>query len=761
MTQSTRIVIAGAGTGKTYTLVESYVECLKRFKPSEILAITFTQKAAAEMRARVISRVQNSGQSARALLSAPICTFHALCAQIVGNAFGDFELLSPYDDQKICLKIAEEVILRSLDNDSVNIGKLVARFQIRQFGDTPGLREVLVSLLQNIREQGLEPKHISYPQVLAQQDQELLKNIRETYEIFRDIKPKGAAQKRLENFGLALTKFHKLYPGEEYIVAAAFRDMRGCLSGRFGNDELRNNLVNAVVAFGSFLCTQATKPDAKALAGLLIEYASQVDIHKRETKQLGFSDLLYFSKQLSHTQQDRFRCILVDEYQDTSPIQEQLIRALSENSELFVVGDPKQSIYGFRGADATVFDRVAGDKESLKLSRRSQGALIEFVNLVAHATIPGFDQTQALEALHEHHGQAGAILKQDWAKKIEELLSESCHPGLDPGSSTGPRLKAGVTCKPNDIVILVRRIKSAYPMAQELQKLGVPVRIEGGDNFYSRLEVSDFSAALYLLIKPEDPYAKLTLMRSPFCDTTDTDLIDWKTYKLPNLFIKLREQLGKIRIAEIIDRLLTDGGYLESLKQDPEKEQKLANIFKLRTLLIDALENYEEKITNLWQMLDRPPKESLAETFSHKEQAVRIMTFHQSKGLEFPVVCLADLASTQPSESSSIAFDPAVGLAVSHKNRPIALCAPQNSTEKKQFPTPIDAVRQKLRSKAEAEVPRLLYVGLTRAKKACYIIDLEQPDRGTSMMRLIKKARESNPKCFDELMPGFNLPTHA
>ncbi len=688
MNSQPRIVIAGAGTGKTYTLVETYLDALKRYRPSEILAITFTQKAAAEMRARVIARTSELSLSPRGLLSAPICTFHALCAQIVGDSLGEFELLSPADDERRCLQIAEQVILGMLDTREIEMGALLTRFQIRGTSDTPGLRDILVSLLSQIRESGLEPK---------------------------DVKPIFAPEPLEDN---------------EIAIAAQFRDLKESVKAQKLSREDKRAALDELLAKGAELCARWTASDSQLVCDLLIAYATRLDSIRLETKKLGFSDLLHLSKQFIPSQRTRFKCVLVDEYQDTSPIQEQIVRLLTREAELFVVGDPKQSIYGFRGADASVFKRVQGTLETLKLSRRSQGAVIDLVNLVAQATIPGFGDAESLEAMHEHHGKAGAMLGKDWAKHVKHVLDSKKH-------------------KLEEIVILVRRIKAARGMAAELEKLGIPARIESGDNFYERQEIADMITALYWLVNPNSPYAKLTLMRSPFCSLPDSALLDWESQPMPAIFDELRAKLGTLRIAEIIDKLISAGGFKEP--------QAIANLFKLRTLVIDVRDNFKEVIEELWERLDTVPKESLATPFTAGEAAIRIMTIHQSKGLEFPVVILADLASTIPSDASRIAFDPEVGLAVSHKNRPIALCAPESTEDRKRFPTPIDLVRQKQRSRAEAELPRLLYVALTRAKQAVYVVNLGEADRGLSLMRLIKQARELNQPLFDELMPELHL----
>jgi ATP-dependent exoDNAse (exonuclease V) beta subunit len=167
-------------------------------------------------------------------------------------------------------------------------------------------------------------------------------------------------------------------------------------------------------------------------------------------------------------------------------------------------------------------------------------------------------------------------------------------------------------------------------------------------------------------------------------------------------------------------------------------------------------------LQQLWKSILSPPKEGLADVVG--DSAVQIMTIHQSKGLEFPVVILADTASLEPPDAEPILYDTDEGLALSHRGRPIAACAPETSQEKALAPTMVDRVRQAKRKRAERELARLLYVALTRAKERIFFVDTEG-DAGsesrTTLRSLFMRAKMTEGELFSRLMPEESLRTES
>jgi ATP-dependent exoDNAse (exonuclease V) beta subunit len=120
------------------------------------------------------------------------------------------------------------------------------------------------------------------------------------------------------------------------------------------------------------------------------------------------------------------------------------------------------------------------------------------------------------------------------------------------------------------------------------------------------------------------------------------------------------------------------------------------------------------------------------------------------------------MTSALQNETDEMAFDPDAGLAITHRGRPIAACAPDTTEAKRYAPTPIDVVRQRRRARVEAELSRLLYVAMTRAKEYLYVVNTEAEDRGLSLRRLLWRARDQNPERFNALLPTSRgkLPRH-
>lgn len=875
------VVVAGAGAGKTYALVQEYISALlgfheskDRLHPSQILAVTFTEKAAAEMRSRVTSKLLQLAHDnvfddwileraqffavelptpvelrsiSRSILSAPICTFHSFCSQIIrehavcAEIDSEFSLLAPLDENAIALDIAEAVIIDALSEGVDNVDCLLTRFQLRKFGDGKGLCDNLVSLYQQLSEHGMSPLQVQSAltvsnKILAEDKEidRLFYQIKMAIGQFRESKLTGNALLRIEQVESALQIFLKMLHEKDDLeikLSAAYKAMRACVAGRFGNDELRKDLVRAIVSLGSYLCFVLTTRDAKTICFLLERFFERFDAYKTHFSVLGFGDLLKKARLLLRNNlsvrkevQNRFRRILVDEFQDTSPLQEDLVALLCEdpaqattllpheramskvflkNDVLFVVGDPKQSIYGFRGADVQLFNHtlntvskgsahqaVTGKRTTLQLCRRSQGSVVELVNLVGRATLasPGdgitFSAEDCLAALKPALGIAGSIWKADilslhhkesaiadvLAAKVQKLIVEE-NAALE------------------DIVVLVRRVKYALPIVLALQRFGIAARIYGGVGFFARTEVVDILAALKLAVDEDDELATLTVLRSPFVAMSDADLVlvldsmaDWKGgVRFPQVLAALenapvaedvkirmtafagiirhlRAKLGEISVAQAIDRLLEEGQYGLAIAVEEDAADRLANVLKLRSMCIAFFGDGVRRIRQLWESLDNPPKESLAENLDAQANAVRLMTIHQAKGLEYRFVILADTLSADPNDTDDISFSPHAGLAVTNKGRPIAACAPITQEEKQYAPTPIDLVRQSKKKASESELARLLYVALTRAKERVFFMDVQVDgekvtDRGVNLRRLLYQGRDLDPQRFDMIMP--------
>lgn len=877
------VVVAGAGAGKTYSLVHEYIYTLLGLdgsgeikSPSSILAITFTDKAAAEMRARVSAkllalatedithdpvkiRADELGLAlptaaqlealAQELPAAPISTFHSFCGQLLrdycvqANIDGNYSLLDPKEEASIMGNIATEVVLDALARDEEGVSSLVSRFLVGASGEGEGLSYFLVRIFQELGEHGVAAESINLAQIFSEQ-KKLVAEIYSSIDAFSS--PNEGARLRLNDCQLAL---EKLLAAQENIedekdrelkVAQHFSAMRLALKGRFGNTDQRKNLVEAVVLLGSYLVAQVSFNDALVFKKLLVDFSRRISAYKDRRSAYGFGDLLARARKLLREDllsrkaiKNSLSKILVDEFQDTSPVQEDLVSLLAENlneeralqsheramgfvqlgeNRLFIVGDPKQSIYGFRGADASLFGHslniitqnsaqclATGKQETLSICRRSQKAVVDLVNIVAQATLPlsddgvAFSAADQLSALREDLHKAGAIWQlacadtEELAKKLPQSLAMQIHHILNNRRDLvgGPELGQ---VNPGQIAILVRRIKSATPIIAALDKLGIASIMYGGDGFYQQPEIIDAIAALKLLLDSDDEMALLTVLRSNFIllpDSAFADIIsqqvDWKKGlsfaavqnfarsslcsadlaaridQFASLLSELRLLLHSHCVGTILKELMHRSSYLLRLTVDGHADQRYANIMKLIRLGRALKNDPFGHIERWWQMLAAPPKEAQA-SVKQNDDAVKIMTIHQSKGLEFKVVILTDIFSSPPSETDGILYDPSVGLALSALGRPINGCCPATTDEKLFAPTPIDLVRQRKKQRVEAEMSRLLYVAMTRARDALFIMDAvvageKVVERGLTLRKLLMLGREANKLGFDAYLP--------
>lgn len=892
------VVVAGAGAGKTYTLVQEYLFSLLGLDgeneirdPRNVLAVTFTDKAAKEMRERVVDRLKGlladpkadvgvmerlkiSGKSLpskfvmkqllRLLPEAQICTFHSFCANILKRfpveAAVDpaFDLLHPKDEANLLEAAAEATILKRLSaglpggsdeiratredrkQDDKSLEKLLVTFQLRRMGDAQGLIDMIVSLYNNLCEHGVDPANVHLANAVNLEGASISEHIQSIREEFREydlpgVKLSGKAAEKLATAEKAFyelegllhevsTRMDPRLPSEdrEPAFSHAFSKFRGTLKGRFGPDELRKKVVLAASKLGSYLCDMHTLSEISVVGDLLADFSQEVRLRKKKLGALGFGDLLMGAQQLLAEDKlvrrkikSEFKRILVDEFQDTSPLQEDLMALIAESmdgegdvpaegrimgtlllaqNKLFIVGDPKQSIYGFRGADAQLFVHTleviasgslpgvpsTGSRRTLDLCRRSQGAVVDVVNLVAEDNISNgqdgvpFEAEDRLAALRKPMNNAGAIWEAEMG--IDENHNETI------ASNIATRLEELVKigdAQPSDFAILVRRISAGERIREYLQSLGIPARIYGGAGFFARQEVMDFVALLKLAVDPNCQLSILSVLRSPFLKLSDDQIsemisgqLDWEggaNFKqlcdlypkqfdaLLGVILDIRRKIFRGDFGDIVLLILESSHYLRHISGHEDYEQKVANILKLQWLYVSEGQDHIAHINKLWTSILTNPKESLAPILG-SDPSVQIMTIHQSKGLEFKNVIVADTYATIPSSKDIVSFDPDVGLALTHKGRPIAACGP-GASDKLDAPTAMDRVKHRAKMREEAELSRLLYVALTRARDKIYWTQARDAQgklhqsRGLSMDDLWQSAAQKNQKAFAALMP--------
>lgn len=803
-------VIAGAGTGKTYALVENYLLALcddsnTRKRPNDIVALTFTEKAAQEMKLRVIKRLSSLllnheahlfnlshdeiKKLLRAIPNAPITTFHGFCAHILrqeAHYFGirhDFTIMNSHDEIMHANNILLPLLLKYIDtNDSV-VKRLLSRFKLASTLLSSGLLDNIISLYFRLLERGLSVSDLSSLRHHRLTSVNMYDIERDIEEFLSSSKSKDAIIKIKDIKNFFLDHKHDLLLEDEYIVAKTYKNLREKISGNFGDNNARKQLLISISNFGSYLLDKFTFKDEEIIAQLLYQFDDVFNQFKKRESLLGYGDLLSKTKALllNNTKfkkhlQGKIKHILVDEYQDTNPIQEDIISLLiasrdkpnlpyhnrfldhisiDDDASLFMVGDKKQSIYGFRGADVSLFDRMIkkitvhhGHKHYLKINYRSSKKVIELINLVSSYALKNQQYSKEDNDLissegHLKEGLCGLWLRDDDNKNIANVKAAAF--------GVVNLLSSRDDLEPKDIVILVRRIKAAFSIKQELIKYGVATRIISGEGFYQRQEIVDMISALKLILDPGHAHASMVVFRSPILLFLDRELLTIKLHyddvnltsaikakdagllsisskdrlaKFTALLKNIREHIFYNGLLWAIDEIIANHHITHILGLDHDAIQKYANLEKLRKIIMLDHKNPIVTIEDLYEKINYDHREPLASTSSgHNE--VSIMTIHQSKGLEFKVVVLADGEAKALNQSPDILVDNDIGLALKAKNRPIAIVNTFTNTKASSL-SRFDRLKSQCLQKEKEEISRLLYVSLTRAKEEVYIASSTQ-----------------------------------
>ena len=446
---------------------------------------------------------------------------------------------------------------------------------------------------------------------------------------------------------------------------------------------------------------------------------------------------------------------MIDEYQDTNELQYELVMLLTnelKSPNLFIVGDPKQSIYAFRGADVSVFEKArekivenGGLSISLAENFRSLSMVIAFVNYF-FAGLMGAERENKFEVSYESLTKARPTQADG---RVEFLFGRKDEASADESAMIARHIKnmklkeKKVWVRENgeeversiaygDVAILIRSRTHLPNIEHALLEAGIPYLTTGGIGFYQRQEIYDIWNYLNFLDKPEENHASLVgVLRGPAFGISDTELYEismeeetnfWeKARKYPAPSEHLRNAIGtlnrhtqiahRLSVNQLILTLVNETGMIGALETGKQGPQRWANYQKLLEFArnFDADED-KRTLTDFIEFLDilidEEPREGQAPMESSAE-AVEIMTIHAAKGKQFPVVILPCLDRTGQTDREPF-IDDTLGIGFSPLN-------PKKGYEKT-VPTIVARMKNRAGAKGIAEEKRVLYVGATRAE---------------------------------------------
>ena len=763
------MINASAGTGKTYTITEHYLDLLllHEVEPQDILLVTFTDNAAKDLRHEVLQKLRHKmtdttgdaqADRIRSLLKkiehAPISTIHAFCSSflrthaIEAGLSPQFRVMEQEEQTLMLQEVAEQAFISSLaeDRDFVEFCSMKPIRLHYAFGAS--VTETAIRLIERAGSIGVDLSDalsfLDPPQRTIQLAD--FKSILESFDHIPSTPAREQAKLVLQEL-LSSSQTLSDFLTAQTAHPHSFKGGKGILT------ELRNTLK---LAHNQAAYAEAY-PTAEAFARFLARVASEYRAHKKQRDLLDFNDLQWFT--LNAIQERsipcKFRYMIIDEAQDTSRLQYHLLNSIwSQGGDLIVCGDRKQSIYGWRGADAHIMNDLEkallqknGEKQSLQVSWRSKKTLIDPINAIFSRLYPMYDEQDALQAnpsftpsskdqsvecllpneatAYADRTEAVQAEMQALAKRIALLVhgantwqpSQRYDEGFKPISDTNR-----YTYK--DILILLRVTKHQPMLEQALRAHGIPYTISGrGQGLFSTSTAKDLSLLLRVLTDPSDLYALIGLLRSPWIGIDDQELTQKLAHETPPTSAGLlaqfpawheriehsRNLLGRDLLSEQVRHWVETTHYDVLLLSQPQGEQHLANLKKL----IDWLRIEERGASTLpgqvartlAHYIEHPPPKSEATLTDPDRNAVTLMTIHGSKGLTHRVVCIPQLHfRPQPDRDFAI-------LSTSEDQNP-QLVLSLTKTESPAF-TPLKA---EMKARRELEQINLFYVAMTRAR---------------------------------------------
>lgn len=698
-------VVAGAGTGKTAVLTHRFIHLVERYRipPHRILALTFTKKAAAEMQSRIARELVSEKLIRRAEIPLVlwIGNFHSICMRLLRQnalAIGldpSFELVDETEQRLILAEVVNDFL-----NHRLNTNIDPAMFDDLMIHHAGKFTDNMLIVMNRLKDHFIEGGDFTslLHDIVSRQYRTIEHVLTKTIE--NDELPAGARKK-------ARSRLQVLKDSETFE----------CLT------------VDAVCA-------------------ILRAYQERLE----SKNLLDFSDLIGFTYRLARNEpslKERFEYVLVDEFQDTDHGQFQLLRELSDDfRNVTVVCDKKQSIYEWREARPENIDNFPGETIHLHENYRSYGEILECANHFIRRSMPG--EHPISPARNGVLGFAGSpavkLFRADGREGEAAFVA----------SEIARLLKAG-EYRPGDIAILMRSVHASRRYEDALLAAGIDYVTVGGCGFYELSEARDVLALVRLVSNPFDDLAMVRVLQSAIVGLSDASLRDVCSRRaetrsgifdvltseedFPDLPPATCERLKKLldvitelsttrwshTVGEVISEALNRTEYLKYLSslEGPRGKRfsNVARIYKAATAFEERRPgaDLEDFLSYVDVEIDAGIEKGAG---GSQPDTVQIMTVHQAKGLEFPVVFVVNLTvGSFPLRfrPDDYGYDETFGLFLRKipESRPTLRYEGGYGIH----------IEESLKRKEYNEEERVMYVAMTRAEKLLYLTTGEQEGR--------------------------------
>ena len=712
-------VVAGPGSGKTRVLIERFAWLVEheQIDPGRILAITFTEKAAAEIKQRLVKRFAGSPGLRDKLERAWVTTIDAFCTRLLfENAIAaglspDFTILEPALAERLKREAAEQALDSLFSELPSEMRRLLVGLDLSTSDNTPqqDLAAALLEIYEVQRVSGI--REVPGPAA----DSDVSARVRELCQtILSDRSLTGAYADPLREWarGFLALPAGPLEPAH-FQAVGSFSIKRNQMSRKGPAAEAAQELKDDLLPQ---LHAQWLEEWYEGVPDVIRSALSRLDLlygeRKRKDSTLDFHDLeeqaiqlLESNERVHEETRRRFDHVLMDELQDTNRLQWQLVNLVRRN--FFAVGDINQSIYGFRHADPQVFARYRASVEShgvvdqLNENYRSRGEILSTVAIAFEAQ-PGIEP-------HPLVAMRGDLKERRIA--VERLVGMGDQAADVEAALVAQRIREWVDAREHrfgDIAVLVRALSSTEPFERAFDRFDIPFVVGGGRTFLEARETRDILLLLRTLVNPLDDIAMVGVLRSPIFGMTDEDIYrvgrDGWLQECDSRFGSARQLAGFVAPDRLLARALDECGYVAGL---PLRAR--ANVDKLLAWVRRECSANPRPLAELLDDL-----ESLRATRSEAEapppeaaDLVRILSVHAAKGLEFPVVFVSAMHRMPDQRSSAMSFSSALGLGWKWRN-PVTGEAVPSRVHK--------LIQDERKVLDQAEENRLLYVAMTRAE---------------------------------------------
>ena len=853
-------VSASAGTGKTAVLSGSCVNIVTN--PSScpdvwsILVVTFTEMAAEEMRSRIAKQLRSEMETTsdavlrrhlrRQLIllgAADISTIHSFCKRIITEHFYEIGLDPTFsvidaDEAKL---LKTEILEKTIDwawkqnNIAEALRQLMTRRDLRMTEGFPATVIEISNFLDGVvsRDNWLERAKVLaeavdpfatdiakvQKQIVTDKLQDAIGRLEFALKVYNGQNPSGKwaakcrneyikpVQQCIEQFNAGRWDFvrPKVYKPTDVPQA----DFIGGIVGDVLDSvrELKNLAILNPEYLNKFAGAIGTQ--TKVLVELVRRFDDSYRQAKKAINCLDFADLEHYALRLLADEKSKpsqtalklrkkYKYIFVDEYQDINDVQQAIIDMVGSPGNVFAVGDPKQSIYRWRGARPEIFiehlgrasvkpeSDNAGLRVDLNVNFRSVKPILDFANKVfgriMTAPFAGIDYDESAQLVPHSKDTAGAeispavelhILDEAQsdsdalpfsdrqlqaamiAQRIKQLVGADSNEQIIDKETKNPR-----PVEYRDIVVLMRSLAGKSDFIEALRLTGIPVSCDAAAGYFEATEITDMLSLLKVLDNPRRDIEFAATLRCPFFRFSDTELAKIRLYGKKNnrnlgfydcvisfcesagehvLVDKLTKSLAMLdewrtvahrgRLAELIWHIYRQTGYLSFVCALPDGPARRANLLKLHDRAIQ-FEGFagNSGVPSLTRFIDFIEKLIAAGEDWSKPQpeagtgnTVAVMSIHKSKGLEFPVVFVADLDSGFSKKDSSKEC-------VTDERLTLGLKIIDAESNSRFDSLAYQVIEEQNRRKSLAEEMRILYVAMTRAMNRLILVGCKDED---------------------------------